>query len=62
MQKKTNLEDLRHSESASDFLQYLYILCKEKVGILGIGPRIFLLRSCNLCTLFLRYLRLVLVC
>ena len=39
--KTTNLEDLRHAESASDLHQYVYILCKKKIRILGVGTRIF---------------------
>ena len=38
-EKTTNLEDLRHSESASDLQQCLYLMCKEKIGILEIGTR-----------------------
>ena len=36
LQKITNLENLRHSESASDLQQNLYLMCKVKTGILGI--------------------------
>ena len=37
--KASNLEDLRHSELASDIEQFLCLMCKEKIGILGIGTR-----------------------
>ena len=39
--KITNLEDLRHSKSASDLQQCLCILWKKKIGILRIGTRYF---------------------
>ena len=39
---------LRHYDSASNLQQCLYIMCKKKIGILGVGTRIFLLRYCNL--------------
>ena len=37
--KASNLEDLRHSELASDLEQFLCLMCKEEIGILGIGTR-----------------------
>ena len=33
--KATKLEDLRHSESTCDLQQCLYLMCKDKIGILG---------------------------
>ena len=37
--KTTNLENLRHSESASDLQQCLYLMCKKKIGMLDTGTR-----------------------
>ena len=37
--KTATLEDFMHSESASDLQQYLYHMCKEKIGILGIESK-----------------------
>ena len=34
---------LRHSESASDLQQCLYVMYKKKIGILGVGTKIFLI-------------------
>ena len=50
--KTTNLQDLRHSESASDLQQCLYLTVKRKQEYWRQEPEIVLLRYCNFYPLF----------
>ena len=59
--KTTDLEDSRHSESASDLKQCLYLTVGESRNIRNTNQQFVLLRHCDFYVL-LRYFILVLTC